>query len=80
MQKMLLHCCCAPCSSYVMEYLYPKYNCELFFYNPNISTKMEYEKRLDELFRYNKAADFNAIIYDGGYKEGLFDNIVKGYE
>lgn len=47
--KLLLHSCCAPCSSYVLEYLAEIFSITLFFYNPNISPREEYEKRLAEL-------------------------------
>ncbi|MDR0918489.1 MAG: epoxyqueuosine reductase QueH [Oscillospiraceae bacterium] len=80
MEKILLHCCCAPCTSYVLEFLSQDYDCTLFFYNPNISTKIEYDKRLDELFRYNKDAGFNVPIIEFGYEENIFYNAVKGYE
>ena len=49
--RLLLHACCAPCSSYVLEYLNNLFDITLFFYNPNISTKAEYDKRADELKR-----------------------------
>ncbi len=50
-QKLLLHACCAPCSSYVLEYLNEYFDITLFFYNPNISSAYEYEKRAKELER-----------------------------
>ena len=49
--KLLLHSCCAPCSSYVLEYLSPFFAITDFFYNPNISPKEEYQKREEELKR-----------------------------
>ena len=49
--KLLLHCCCAPCSSYVLEYLSEFFEITCFFYNPNISPQSEYEKRAAELER-----------------------------
>ncbi len=52
--KLLLHACCAPCSSYVLEYLCPYFDITLFFYNPNISSEQEYEKRAAELVRLTK--------------------------
>ena len=48
---LLLHACCAPCSSYVLEYLAEHFNITVFFYNPNITEKEEYEKRKNELKR-----------------------------
>ena len=49
--SLLLHACCAPCSSYVLEYLTSRFQITVFFYNPNISPKEEYEFREAELKR-----------------------------
>lgn len=46
--RLLLHGCCAPCSSYVLEYLSQYFAITLYFYNPNISSEAEYLKRADE--------------------------------
>lgn len=48
---LLLHACCAPCSSYVLEYLSNYFDITVLFYNPNIAPPIEYEKRLDEMKR-----------------------------
>lgn len=48
---LLLHACCAPCSSYVLEYLARYFDITLFFYNPNITLKEEYVRRLGEVER-----------------------------
>lgn len=45
---LLLHSCCAPCSSYVLEYLSSKFKITLLYYNPNISPESEYTKRIFE--------------------------------
>ena len=50
-KTLFLHCCCAPCSSYVTEYLSAHFHLVLFFYNPNITEEDEYEKRKQELLR-----------------------------
>ncbi len=50
-RKLLLHSCCAPCSSYCLIYLIPYFDITCFFYNPNITDAGEYQKRLDELCR-----------------------------
>ncbi|MBE6680493.1 MAG: epoxyqueuosine reductase QueH [Ruminococcaceae bacterium] len=50
--KLLLHACCAPCSSYTLEYLASHFDITLFFYNPNISPESEYNFRADELKRF----------------------------
>ena len=44
--RLLLHACCAPCSSYVLEYLSAYFQITLFYYNPNISPQEEYDKRV----------------------------------
>jgi len=49
--KLLLHACCAPCSSYVLEYLASYFEITLFFFNPNISPESEYKFRENELRR-----------------------------
>lgn len=46
--RLLLHGCCAPCSSYVLEYLATYFDITLCFYNPNIASREEYEKRAEE--------------------------------
>ena len=48
-KRLFLHCCCAPCSSYVLEYLHDFFDITVFFYNPNISEACEYQKRKEEL-------------------------------
>ncbi len=50
--KLLLHVCCAPCSSSVIEYLEEKMDITLYFYNPNISDREEFFYRLSELQRF----------------------------
>ena len=44
--RLFLHSCCAPCSSYVLEYLCRFFNITVFYYNPNISSAEEYRKRV----------------------------------
>ena len=52
--RLLLHACCAPCSSATLEYLVQYFYITLFFYNPNISSAEEFGKRLDELKRFTE--------------------------
>ena len=47
--SLLLHACCGPCSSYVLEYLYKYFDITVFYYNPNIYPQEEYQRRLAEL-------------------------------
>jgi len=56
--KILLHACCAPCSSYVLKYLSQHFNIDLFYYNPNTYPPEEYKKRGRELERLITLMDF----------------------
>lgn len=49
--RLLLHVCCAPCSSYVLEYLHRHFDITVLFYNPNIAPEAEYQYRAQELLR-----------------------------
>lgn len=51
-KKLLLHACCAPCSSAVLERLAKIFDITIFYYNPNIHPKTEYERRLEELKKF----------------------------
>lgn len=69
--KLLLHSCCAPCSSYVLEYLCPHFEITVFFYNPNIHPAAEYEHRLSE---QRRLVDIMRIDYpDLSLIEGEYD-------
>jgi predicted adenine nucleotide alpha hydrolase (AANH) superfamily ATPase len=56
--ELLLHCCCAPCASHVIEKLSPAYNITLLFYNPNIFPREEYLKRKTEISKLLSSADY----------------------
>ena len=82
---LLLHSCCAPCSSYVLENLSQFFKITVFFYNPNISASHEYAKRLEEQKRlitsFNKKGDKQPIaIIEGNYEPALFLEQSKGLE
>ncbi|MBQ7104913.1 MAG: epoxyqueuosine reductase QueH [Bacilli bacterium] len=79
---LLLHSCCAPCSSYVLEYLTNFFQITILFYNPNISSEKEYLKRLNELKRLVKEMPHsNKIeIVEGRYDNKEFLEISKGLE
>ena len=49
--SLMLHSCCAPCSSYVLEYLSKYFDITVFYFNPNISPESEYIKRVNEVKR-----------------------------
>lgn len=76
--SLLLHACCAPCASYPLELLAPHFDVTLLYYNPNITERAEYEKRLRELERLSHEFGFNVI--DGGFSENAFFDAVKGLE
>ena len=56
-KKLLLHSCCAPCSSHVISYLTNYFDITILYYNPNISPKSEYDKRKEEQIRLIKEID-----------------------
>ncbi len=76
--KLLLHCCCAPCASYCLEFLTPHFEVTAFYDNPNITDKAEYYKRLSELECLATAFDVNVL--DGGYDGKRFFEEVNGLE
>ncbi|MCR5788771.1 MAG: epoxyqueuosine reductase QueH, partial [Lachnospiraceae bacterium] len=83
--RLLLHSCCAPCSSYCLKYLRESFSITDFYYNPNITEKQEYEKRAEELRRligiYNDEDKEAPIDYiTGAYEPALFFETVKGLE
>ena len=79
---LLLHACCAPCSSYVLEYLSRYFDITLFYYNPNISSDEEYKKRVAEQIRFIKEFDTpNKVEFiEGDYEPDVFFKEVKGLE
>lgn len=80
--NLLLHTCCAPCSSAVIEYLSDYFNITVFYYNPNISPKEEYEKRKNEQIRFLKEfkSKNKLDMVDADYNYNDFMNIAKGLE
>ena len=80
-KRLLLHACCAPCSSSVLERVTPCFDVTLFFYNPNITDEKEYYKRLDELKRFVLLVYGDSVnIVDGGFAPDAFYSKVKGLE
>lgn len=80
--RLLLHACCAPCSSYVLEYLSKYFSITVLFYNPNISSEEEYLHRAEELTRFVTENNFDnpvdVIIEE--LKPEEFYNAVLGLE
>ena len=77
--KLLLHSCCGPCSSYVLEYLSKYFEITLYYYNPNIFPPEEYEKRL---LNQKKVVEKTAwaTLMPSKYDHGEFLTAVKGLE
>lgn len=80
--KLLLHSCCAPCSSYCLEYLSQFFSITIFYYNPNISPENEYIHRVEEQKRLISVlpAKHKIRFAEGNYDPGKFYNAVKGLE
>lgn len=84
-KSLFLHSCCAPCSSYVLEYLSKYFKITVFYYNPNISAYEEYYKRVEEQKRlisaYNeKGMGYPILVVEGDYKPQVFFEAAKGLE
>lgn len=80
--SLLLHSCCAPCSSYVLEYLSQYFSVTVFYHNPNISKKEEHEKRKAEQIRLiGEMKTKNKVSFlDCDYNPAEFFDCAKGYE
>lgn len=80
--KLLLHSCCAPCSSYTLEYLSEYFEITVFYYNPNIYPKEEYEKRVNEQKEFLTRIPLkNKVDFiEGKYDTESFYEISKGLE
>lgn len=79
--KLLLHSCCAPCSSAILEFLQNYFDITVYFYNPNITFEEEYYKRLNEQREYHEKRGYSIRVIEGNYdpKEDFFKQ-VKGLE
>lgn len=80
--RLLLHSCCAPCSSYVLEYLSNYFEITVFFYNPNIYPPEEYAARVGEEERLIREMPFAHPVHllAGTYDPEVFYRAVKGLE
>lgn len=77
--SLLLHSCCAPCSSYCMEYLTQYFDITVYYYNPNITEEEEYRLRVEEQQRLIR--EFPGIKFEEGpYDPESFFDIAKGLE
>lgn len=80
--RLLLHSCCAPCSSHCIEYLSEYFHITVFYYNPNISSEEEYQKRVREEIRFISEfpTKFKVEFIEGDYDTKEFFESVKGLE
>ena len=81
-KTLLLHACCAPCSSAVLERLGNIFKITILYYNPNITEEVEYQKRLNEIHKFIKKfkTKYKINIIDGRYEPKEFFSIAKGLE
>ena len=80
--RLLLHSCCAPCSSYVLEYLSNYFDITVFYYNPNIYPETEYTKRILEQQKLIDDMEFKHPVsfVAGEYEKEKFYEMAKGLE
>ncbi len=81
-KTLLLHACCAPCSTTVLDIVANHFKVTIFYYNPNITDKEEYDIRLNELEKILKKSNykFKVNLIKANYNSNEFYNEVKGYE
>ena len=81
-QTLLLHSCCAPCSSYVISYLSNYFKITIFYYNPNISSLDEYKKRVHEQIRLigELKTKYPVKYILGDWENDLYEKTIKGLE
>ena len=80
--RLLLHSCCAPCSSYCLEYLSKYFSITIFYYNPNIFPEEEYRKRVEGMKRLIDEMQLeNPVDFmEGEYRPQDFFDMAKGLE
>lgn len=78
--KLLLHSCCAPCSSHVILLLSKYFDITIYFTNDNIYPIDEYNIRLDELQKFVKDINLDIKVIDDGYNPDDYYSCVKGFE
>ena len=84
-KRLLLHACCAPCSSYCLEYLREAFALTVFFYNPNLTEQEEYRRRVEEEKRLidlmnGQGGSSQIEILEGRYEPERFLEAAKGLE
>ena len=78
--SLLLHACCAPCSSHTMLFLYEQFRITLYFCNPNIAPQEEFDYRFDELKRLVRELGLDIDIVEEPYDPEPFYELAKGLE
>ena len=78
--KLLLHACCAPCSTHCLKILSNYFDITIFYSNDNISPEEEFYKRLDEIKRFINEYNKDIKLIDNGYDESSFNEAIKGLE
>lgn len=81
-KSLLLHACCAPCSSYVLEYLTEFFDISLLYYNPNIFPESEYLKRVEQVKKLLSEMPLKSSVrlVEGRYDPKEFFELSKGLE
>lgn len=80
--KLLIHSCCAPCSSYVLEYLSNYFAITIYYYNPNIYPEEEYNRRVkeqDHLIQ-SMSLKYPVLFVEGEYEPKKYYEMIKGHE
>ena len=78
--KLLLHACCGPCSSYVIEYLSKYFDITIYYYNPNTYPESEYIRRLDELNKFVINFNDSVKVIEENHNSKEFYNSIRGLE
>jgi len=90
-KKLLLHVCCIGCGAYVLELLKSEYDITLYFYNPNIEPRAEYDKRLQEAKKVTESTllfasplirgeEGKGVFVEGDYENKRWHELVRGHE
>lgn len=78
--KLLLHACCAPCSSHCLFLLEKYFDITIFYSNDNIYPEEEFDKRLDEIEKFTNKLPFEVNVISNGYNPKDYDNAILGLE
>lgn len=78
--KLLLHSCCAPCSSYTIEFLSKYFDIDIYYTNDNIYPKEEFKKRSNEQLRLVSLINSNIKVIIDDYNDKNYYEAIKGYE